>query len=182
MAKTRKRFFHTCPVFFLCLVQVFVLVLSLVAKGESGYSIGPGGGGAIMHPAINPHDANHIFLACDMGSSFISRDGGKTFQNHNFGSAGANDIARAFFSPHDRNVMYVGGGTISSTGGIFYSSGVLYVSHDQGKHFKAIWPPEERFVGIFNNSPYYQYTVGFFPSGYDQLRRDLEFEHSAHQR
>ena len=166
MTKPTELVFNVYPVFFLCLVQIFALILSPITKGEGGYSIGPGGGGAIMHPAINPQDANHIFLACDMGSSFVSRDGGKTFQNHNFGSAGANDIARAFFSPHDRNIMYVGGGTLSSTGGILYSSGVLFVSQDQGKHFKTLWPPEGRFVGVFDSTPYYQYTAEYLPNGY----------------
>jgi len=141
---------------------------SLLSENDTplAYSIGPGGGGAIMHPAINPHDANNIFLACDMGSSFISRDGGKSFQSHNFGSSGANDISRAFFSPHDPNVMYVAGGSLSSSSGVYYASGVLFVSHDKGETFRAIWPSTDKFVGIFNRTPYYQYTAGYLPSGY----------------
>ena len=146
--------------------SVFEPTSNPASNAPEGYSIGPGGGGAIMHPAINPHDPNNIFLACDMGSSFISHDKGQSWKSHNFGCQGANDIARAFFSPHDPNIMYVGGGALSASSGVYYADGVLFVSHDKGKTFVPLYPSPDRFVDIFNTTPYYQYTSGYGPGGY----------------
>ncbi len=45
--------------------------------------IGPGGGGAMFNPAINPADPDHAFVACDMTGSFVTYDGGKQWRMFN---------------------------------------------------------------------------------------------------
>jgi len=45
--------------------------------------VGPGGGGAMFHPTISPHDTNTVLIACDMTGSYISHDGGNTWRMFN---------------------------------------------------------------------------------------------------
>jgi len=42
--------------------------------------IGPGGGGAMFHPTVSPHDTNTVLIACDMSGSYITHDGGKSWR------------------------------------------------------------------------------------------------------
>jgi photosystem II stability/assembly factor-like uncharacterized protein len=48
--------------------------------------IGPGGGGAQFHPAINPHDPKKILVNSDMTCSFVSEDGGSSWRMFNLRS------------------------------------------------------------------------------------------------
>ncbi len=41
---------------------------------------GPGGGGYMYSPSISPFDSNHIFLICDMGGLYRSKDGAQTWR------------------------------------------------------------------------------------------------------
>ena len=34
--------------------------------------VGPGGGGAMFHPTVSPHDPNTVLVSCDMTGSYIS--------------------------------------------------------------------------------------------------------------
>src|SRR2546429_5817647 len=45
--------------------------------------IGPGGGGAMFHPTVSPHNANTVLLNCDMTGAYISHDGGKSWRMFN---------------------------------------------------------------------------------------------------
>jgi len=45
--------------------------------------IGPGGGGAQFHPAINPRDPRKILISSDMTDAFISEDGGDSWRMFN---------------------------------------------------------------------------------------------------
>lgn len=44
------------------------------------YVRGLGGGGGMFCPSISPHDQNFIMLACDMGGTYRSTDGGKSWE------------------------------------------------------------------------------------------------------
>ncbi len=64
--------------------------------------IGPGGGGAMFHPTISPHDPNTVLLSCDMTGSYISHDGGQSWRMFSL-----RGVVRFFvFDPQDRNVIY----------------------------------------------------------------------------
>ena len=47
-------------------------------------SRGPGGGGALFSPSINPHDGDELFMATDMGGVFHSRDFGRSWETLSF--------------------------------------------------------------------------------------------------
>ncbi len=78
--------------------------------------IGPGGGGAMFHPTISPHDPNIALVSCDMTGSYITRDGGKSWRMFNL-----RGVVQFFvFVPLDKNVIYA------------QSSG-LWRSQDEGR-------------------------------------------------
>ena len=43
--------------------------------------IGPGGGGAMFHPTIGPHDPNTVLVGCDMTGAYITHDGGRHWKS-----------------------------------------------------------------------------------------------------
>src|SRR6266480_4774537 len=45
--------------------------------------IGPGGGGAMFHPTVSPHDLNTVLASCDMTGAYITHDGGKSWRMFN---------------------------------------------------------------------------------------------------
>ena len=89
------------------LLQLAVaLVLSL--GGSNGLRpgnfqiVGPGGGGAMFHPTISPHDAKTVLVSCDMTGSYISHDGGESWRMFNL-----RGVVQFFvFDPLDRKVIY----------------------------------------------------------------------------
>src|SRR5262247_2600253 len=64
--------------------------------------IGPGGGGAMFHPAVSPHDIDTVLVSCDMTSAYISHDGGKSWRMFNLRGV----VEFFVFDPNDRNVIY----------------------------------------------------------------------------
>ena len=63
---------------------------------------GIGGGGAQFNPAVSPHDANMVFVTCDMGGSFVTQNGGKSWRMFNLGSM----VHFFVFDPVDPDVVY----------------------------------------------------------------------------
>ena len=47
-------------------------------------SRGPGGGGALFSPSINPHDVDELFMATDMSGVFHSKDFGRSWETLSF--------------------------------------------------------------------------------------------------
>lgn len=47
-------------------------------------SCGIGGGGALFSPSINPDDHSEIYMSCDMGEIFSSRDAGASWKDLNY--------------------------------------------------------------------------------------------------
>lgn len=78
-------------------------------------NVGPGGGGWIQSLKCDPHDGNTIYLGCDVGGFYISRDGGRTWRIQN---DGLNDyfIECIAVHPTDRRIIILG-----AEGGIFKS-------------------------------------------------------------
>ncbi|QOY90936.1 WD40/YVTN/BNR-like repeat-containing protein [Paludibaculum fermentans] len=83
----------------------FLLIAALlpVSTSHNGWSVvGPGGGGAMFHPTISPHDPNRVLVGCDMTGSYLSEDGGKSWKMFNLRGP-----ARFFlFDPSDPKVAY----------------------------------------------------------------------------
>src|SRR5205807_6128947 len=85
--------------------------------------IGPGGGGAMFHPTVSPHDPNTVLVGCDMTGAYISHDGGKSWRMFNL-----RGVAQFFvFDPLHENVIYA-----QSTG--------LWRSEDRGATWNLVYP------------------------------------------
>ena len=120
-------------IFFLLRLAVTALMMA-----DSGYSrpgdfkiIGPGGGGAMFHPTISPHDPNTVLVSCDMTGSYITHDAGKSWRMFNL-----RGVVRFFvFDPLDQKVIYA------------QSSG-LWRSQDQGETWSLIYPQPSFVKGI----------------------------------
>lgn len=71
---------------------------------EEWESVGPGGGGKQIYPAISPNDPSLLFVACDMGGFYRSADSGKTWRMH--GTIRRSTHAPVFH-PTDPDVVFV---------------------------------------------------------------------------
>ena len=117
---------------------LFRLAVAALMMVDSGYSrpgdfkiIGPGGGGAMFHPTISPHDPNTVLVSCDMTGSYITHDAGKSWRMFNL-----RGVVRFFvFDPLDQKVIYA------------QSSG-LWRSQDQGETWSLIYPQPSSVKGI----------------------------------
>jgi len=85
--------------------------------------IGPGGGGAMFIPTIDPHDPAHVLVASDMTGAFVTTDGGASWRNFNLRTV-VNDYE---FDP-------------SSPGTVYAGNNGLFRSGDGGKRWKLIYP------------------------------------------
>jgi photosystem II stability/assembly factor-like uncharacterized protein len=93
--------------------------------------IGPGGGGAMFHPTVSPHDTNTVLIACDMSGSYITHDGGKSWRM--FSLRGVVDFF--VFDPSDPKVLYA-----HATG--------LWRSTDTGEHWNLVYPRPSAVTGV----------------------------------
>ena len=66
-------------VFALVLVHVIFMGPRLAAQPAIWESRGIGGGGALFSPSISPHDADNIYVACDMTDLFHTTDQGASW-------------------------------------------------------------------------------------------------------
>lgn len=110
------------------------------ARNDSWQVIGPGGGGAMFNQAVSPHDPNLAFVSCDMGGSFATYDGGKSWRMFNLPAMTKFYV----FDPVDKNIIYA-----SSLG--------LFKSVDMGKTWRLIYPnPNEinRMISIGDHASY----------------------------
>jgi photosystem II stability/assembly factor-like uncharacterized protein len=97
--------------------------------------IGPGGGGAMFHPTVSPHDPDTVLVSCDMTGSYISHDGGKSWRMFNL-----RGVVQFFvFDPQDKNVMYA-----QATG--------LWRSSDNGETWTLVYPKPSTVKGVQMNS------------------------------
>jgi photosystem II stability/assembly factor-like uncharacterized protein len=111
---------------------VFVL-LSLFASDRPGdfKIVGPGGGGAMFHPLVNPLDPNTVLVACDMTGAYISHDAGKSWRMFNL-----RGVVQFFvFDPLDKNVMYA-------------QANGLWRSQDNGETWTLIYPKPSSLKGV----------------------------------
>src|SRR3989475_5526100 len=106
----------------------FLLGALLLATGENHRPgnfrvIGPGGGGAMFHPTVSPHDPDTVLVGCDMTGAYITQDGGKSWRMFNL-----RGVAQFFvFDPLDKKVIYA-------------QSNGLWRSEDQGATWNLFYP------------------------------------------
>src|SRR6266481_5614814 len=112
-------------IFFLLRLAVAALILADGGDTRPGdfKIIGPGGGGAMFHPTISPHDPSTVLVSCDMTGSYITHDAGKSWRMFNL-----RGVVQFFvFDPLDRKVIYA-------------QSNGLWRSQDEGETWRLIYP------------------------------------------
>jgi len=128
------------------LLLVFIPVsLSLLIAAERPGDfriIGPGGGGAMFHPTVSPHDTNTVLVACDMTGSYITHDGGHSWRMFNL--RGVTDFFA--FDPKDPKTMYA-----HATG--------LWRSTDGGEHWNLVYPNPGSVKAVKMNSDHSDETI-----------------------
>ncbi len=67
---------------------------------------GPGGGGSLFAPSINPRDPNEIYVSSDMGELFRSTDAGATWRDVDFRQVQGGTLSQVRFT-NDSLVRYV---------------------------------------------------------------------------
>lgn len=103
---------------------------SVLSEEETYWEkIGPGGGGSTFIPTFSYHSHNKFLVRCDMTGSYLTSDGGSSYQQINF----ANGASGFAFDPADSNTVYI-------------ASAVLNKSEDGGKTWKVLFPQEEEIV------------------------------------
>ena len=93
------------------------------------HKIGPGGGGAIFIPTFSYRSADNFLLRCDMTGTYLTNDGGSSYQQINL-AGGASAYA---WDPSDSNIVYIG-------------SAFLNRSQDGGRDWERIFPPKEEIT------------------------------------
>jgi photosystem II stability/assembly factor-like uncharacterized protein len=115
------------------LLQIALTLLMLMTDDRPGgfTVVGPGGGGAMFHPAVSPLDSSTVLVACDMTGSYISHDGGRSWRMFNLRGT----VAFFVFDPLDRNVMYA-------------KAAGLWRSQDNGDTWALIYPRPSALKGV----------------------------------
>ena len=108
-----------------------VLSGSLQDRPGGFRTIGPGGGGAMFHPTISPHDPSTVLVHCDMTGAYISHDGGKSWRMFNLRGV----VEFFVFDPVDSNVIYA-------------KANGLWRSTDNGGTWALVYPKPASLKGV----------------------------------
>ncbi len=104
--------------------------------------VGPGGGGAMFHPTIDPRDSKEVLVACDMTGAYISHDGGNSWRMFNL-----RGTVRFFaFDPQRPQVIYA-------------ATKALWRSTDDGESWNLVWPKPSTVSGVGMNSDHADETI-----------------------
>src|SRR5213083_3078034 len=106
------------------LVLAAALALTAFATREDSWRIiGPGGGGALFHPTVSPHDPRTALVASDMTGNYITTDAGGRWRHFNLGGP----VQFFLFDPIDPGVIYA-------------QAGALFRSSDGGRTWARFFP------------------------------------------
>lgn len=112
------------------------------AQAEGFTVVGPGGGGAMFHPTVSPHDPSELLVACDMTGSYISHDGGHSWRMFNL----RGPVRFFAFDPVDSRTIYAG-------------TEALWRSGDDRATWNLIWPRPFTVRGIRMSSDHADETI-----------------------
>jgi photosystem II stability/assembly factor-like uncharacterized protein len=119
-----------------------MFLISLPSRADDFTIVGPGGGGAMYHATISPHDPSEVLVACDMTGSYISHDGGHSWRMFNL-----RGTVRFFaFDPIDPHTMYAG-------------TQALWRSTDDGASWKLVWPRPSTVRNVFMATDHADETI-----------------------
>jgi len=110
--------------------------VAATTAGESGDTwgfVGIGGGGALFHPAVSPHDPDLVFVSCDMTGSYVTHNGGASWRMFNL----RGDVDFYAFDPQDANVVYA-------------HAIALYRSDDAGKTWNVVYPAPADITSVIS--------------------------------
>lgn len=96
---------HRAAILAVAALCILSLAAGANAQPKQWVSHGPGGGGAMYSPSINPNNPDEIFIACDMSPEFHSKDYGKTWETLNFTQFTSNHFSAVRFTK-DAKVMW----------------------------------------------------------------------------
>ena len=116
--------------------------MNLTARASEFRIVGPGGGGAMFHPTVSPHDSREVLVACDMTGSYITHDGGKSWRMFSLRSP----VHFFAFDPLQSHVLYA-------------ATEVLWRSTDDGESWNLVWPAPSTVEGVRMNSDHADETI-----------------------
>lgn len=106
-----------------------------------GY-MGIGGGGAMFYPAVSPHNSDLVFVSCDMTGSYVTYNGGESWQAFNLRGVTSSYI----FDPIDANTVYA-------------NSVMLYKSTDRGQTWNVVYPHPDDIERVISKGDHAQEVV-----------------------
>ena len=104
--------------------------------------LGPGGGGSTFIPTFSDQSPDHFLVRCDMTGSYLTTNGGRSYQQINFAN-GANAFA---YAPGDSNTIYIG-------------SAALNRSVDGGKTWSQIYPKQNEIKATKYEGDHASYSI-----------------------
>ena len=131
-------------IFVVCTIAICMAsqVVGQAVRSSEFHVVGPGGGGAMFHPTIDPRDLNEVLLACDMTGAYISHDGGHSWRMFNL-----RGTVRFFaFDPQRPHVIYA-------------ATKALWRSTDDGETWNLVWPKPSTVNGVQMNSDHADETI-----------------------
>lgn len=109
-----KKFTNFCRLL-LCIVFINSFLIT-EAQPANWYSRGPGGGGSLFYPTINPANDNEFYIACDMSQLFHSTDFGVSYTQVPFTKLQVGNISTYEFTSNN-SIAYC----IANDGNINYA-------------------------------------------------------------
>jgi photosystem II stability/assembly factor-like uncharacterized protein len=136
------------------LLGTAVLLASLFSplRAQGPRIVGPGGGGAMFHVTISPHDPNEVLVSCDMTGAYISHDGGHQWRMFNLRGR----VHFFVFDPVQPHVLYA-------------ATNVLWRSTDDGATWRLLWPRPSTVRTVLMDSDHADETVVANPDPIGQI-------------
>lgn len=128
---------------------------SVPAARSSGWvKLGPGGGGATFIPTFSYTTADKFMVRCDMTGSYITNDGGMSYEQVNFPN-GAHAFA---YDPNNASSMWIGASTLNH-------------SKDGGKTWTRVFPEAQDIIAETFHDDHASYRIevatgSLYPGGH----------------
>jgi photosystem II stability/assembly factor-like uncharacterized protein len=110
-------------------------------KEKWGYA-GAGGGGAMFHPSVSPHNKDLVFVSCDMTGAYTTENGGSSWRTFNL--RGVVDFYA--FDPNDAKVIYA-------------NSSALFRSSDSGTTWDVVYPDSSQIENVISKGDHAEEVI-----------------------